>query len=458
MKKIYAIFAAALFSASIFAAAPTKADLQSYMKADHYVACFSTPADATCNDIVWVGNYNGWNLQDEDIIVCEPLTAFPGYYVAVVPVVDGKTDGKPVQKNECGQLEWAYQNGNAAAITLVSGSVDINDKGAEADLVNWSTTEPTVIEMTAWKEGNNPCTKQCAAQDITVRLYDPFCEENPEFEPTIMGSFPASNWQKAVKMTFKESYYEYVIQGATSTLEFKFNNGEDGVWANQFEFFTPEDEENDVPAKWSTFENFKLNPEDAMSKYYKLENNVMTFNFADPDSYRYAMCGVDTNTYKVVLIAKFPADSLPEAGIEVMGNFGGDATWENGVMMELATPEPGIEYYITTKISAKAAHEFKFREAGDPDWNQVVTISDGKDLQFKFGDKWEDDKWKGEDVKLIDLDLSDPTKYCWKTNWVEPQGIENVVLTEKAQKVVVDGVLYIVRDNKMFNVQGTQVR
>ena len=39
-----------------------------------------------------------------------------------------------------------------------------------------------------------------------------------------------------------------------------------------------------------------------------------------------------------------------------------------------------------------------------------------------------------------------------------PQGIENIVLTEKAQKVVVDGVIYIVRDNKLFNLQGTQVR
>lgn len=38
------------------------------------------------------------------------------------------------------------------------------------------------------------------------------------------------------------------------------------------------------------------------------------------------------------------------------------------------------------------------------------------------------------------------------------QGIENVVLGEKAQKVMVDGVLYIVRDGKMFNVQGAQVR
>ena len=38
------------------------------------------------------------------------------------------------------------------------------------------------------------------------------------------------------------------------------------------------------------------------------------------------------------------------------------------------------------------------------------------------------------------------------------QGIENVVLTEQAQKVVVDGVMYIVRDGKMFNAQGIQVR
>ena len=38
------------------------------------------------------------------------------------------------------------------------------------------------------------------------------------------------------------------------------------------------------------------------------------------------------------------------------------------------------------------------------------------------------------------------------------QGIENVVLTEKAQKVMVDGVLYIIRDNKMYNVQGALVR
>ncbi len=45
-----------------------------------------------------------------------------------------------------------------------------------------------------------------------------------------------------------------------------------------------------------------------------------------------------------------------------------------------------------------------------------------------------------------------------KARYIPGEGIENIVLTEKAQKVVVDGVIYIVRDNKMFDVRGTQVR
>ena len=38
------------------------------------------------------------------------------------------------------------------------------------------------------------------------------------------------------------------------------------------------------------------------------------------------------------------------------------------------------------------------------------------------------------------------------------EGIENIVLTEKAQKVAVDGQLFIIRDGKMYNAQGVQVR
>jgi len=38
------------------------------------------------------------------------------------------------------------------------------------------------------------------------------------------------------------------------------------------------------------------------------------------------------------------------------------------------------------------------------------------------------------------------------------EGIENILLNEKVSKVIVDGVVYVVRDGKMFNLQGAQVR
>ena len=37
-------------------------------------------------------------------------------------------------------------------------------------------------------------------------------------------------------------------------------------------------------------------------------------------------------------------------------------------------------------------------------------------------------------------------------------GVENINLTVEAQKVMIDGVVYIVRDNKLFNLQGVQIR
>lgn len=51
--------------------------------------------------------------------------------------------------------------------------------------------------------------------------------------------------------------------------------------------------------------------------------------------------------------------------------------------------------------------------------------------------------------------------FAYPYNIEEPgsdKGVENVELTEKMQKVMVDGVVYIIRDNKLFNTLGTQVR
>lgn len=49
-------------------------------------------------------------------------------------------------------------------------------------------------------------------------------------------------------------------------------------------------------------------------------------------------------------------------------------------------------------------------------------------------------------------------QYTLNLSGVNTLGVEDVVLNEKAQKVMIDGAMYIVRDNKLFNVQGVQVR
>lgn len=49
-------------------------------------------------------------------------------------------------------------------------------------------------------------------------------------------------------------------------------------------------------------------------------------------------------------------------------------------------------------------------------------------------------------------------KAYWEAVDGEGQGLENIELTEQAQKVSVDGQLFIIRDNKIFNAIGTRVR
>ncbi|MBO4454387.1 MAG: hypothetical protein J5761_04960 [Paludibacteraceae bacterium] len=443
MKKIYAIMVAALMSVSLFAT-PTQADLQSYMEDGYYVACFQAPVDCD-NDIYWMGEYVSWNISTplEDLVKCIPLDgANAGWYVAKVPAANGD-DGKPIQLNECGKLTWDVQPSNEL-ITVVAGSVVVDSKdNGESDLKDWSTTEPTIITITSWKNNYNPCALQCAAQSYTIRVYPPYCEYLDDLEPTIKGSF--NQWGDAITMEFKGSYFEYVSEPVTASFEFKFNNDAAGSWTHQFEMYDSiNDSWTNIPADGN------ITLANAAELGATVNGTVLTFDFSDDDLFRYAGCDeqeADTNSYAVVVTVKVPAEA-PAAGVEIMGDFI-KSDWSEGA--EMALQEDG-SYKV--EISAKAGNVFKFRETGNWD-NEILTAADGKDLgNLKFSANWTDG---ADNKKVINLDYSSDA-YVWKANYVPVEGIENVVLTEKAQKVMVDGVLYIVRDNKMFNVQGTQVR
>ena len=159
---------------------------------------------------------------------------------------------------------------------------------------------------------------------------------------------------------------------------------------------------------------------------------------------RWARCD-DSPLVTYTVAAKMPAENCPEA-VEIIGGF--DA-WEGTAMTFNASTG-----YFEATVEAKAAQFFKFRGAGS--WDQELEVYDAEnDTWAKIGDNALVFGQLADDQNAVVLDFSDPELARWT---VKEEGIENVVLTEKAHKVIVDGVLYIVRDNKMFNIQGAQVR
>ena len=448
MKKIYAFLAAALMSASLFAA-PSQSDLASYVEEGYYVACFQAPVGTTCNDIYWMGEYCGWNISAplDELVKCEPLAGNDGWYVAKVPVVEGKNnDGKPIQLNECGKMTWDVQPGTfeGATVEVLAGSVTVSPNGAEIDLKDWSASEATIVTIGSWKNGYDPCTKVCEQQSYTIRVYPPYCEYLEDLEPSIRGSF--NQWGDPLPMTFKGTYFEYVSEPVSASFEFKFNNNRNDKedWSHQFEAY---DELND---KWHFIPeegNISLT---TGTEYYTREGNVLTFDFSDDTKYRYAGCAEPEEASSVVVSLIAPANA-PEK-VEIVGSFDGwkgtEMTLENGQWVVL--------------IEATATDMFKFRSGigatDDDKWNNQIQIPDGEGGWKNMGDMAFSDYWQdGEKgVKVVTLDFSDAAAYKWTLS--QGQGIENIVLTEEVQKVVVDGVIYIVRDNKMFNIHGAQVR
>lgn len=199
-----------------------------------------------------------------------------------------------------------------------------------------------------------------------------------------------------------------------------------------------------VDGVWQRYEpsNSKLGTE-AFVGYDLREENL-----------RWARCAPAEPAEYTVLWINLPAENAPEA-VEIIGTFD---DWQGTALEKLDNG------WFFAELEAKASQYFKFRTAGIwPPEGQEIEVYDGeedtwrtiKDNELVFGQLWQDDTYKGTPCKWIELDFSDPELYRWSGS---EQGIENITLTEKAQKVVVDGVLYIVRDNKMFNVQGTQVR
>ena len=456
MRKFYAFLAAALMSVSVFAAkdvVPSDATIMDACGGEvgQVVVSIFVPADMACFDVVFVGTYNNWGKGEgtvEDAANCKKFEAIEGYdgwYAVAVDDESESPEGKPVMLDVDGKFNWAYQVG---AATIIRGGVTVVAGGVagEIDLKTYGKDAPNVYTVDAWKQ--NPCT--AVYHNYNVQVISTGCDNLAV--PFIIGGMNNWNAQEmqidvAKTQELKVPVYYLNFKAAEGT-EYQLLSG----------LRDPQTGKIDSTAQpgWNDASYLQILVDDVWERYEpsnsKLGTEVSVVYDLRVDSLRWARCAPAEDSVLVELSVKFPALNCPQA-IEVAGTFD---NWAGTAMAFNASTD-----YFTAEFNAKPSQFFKFHGAGS--WDQEIEVNRDEtdtwskiaDGELVFSKLWEDGTCSGEPCKKITLDFSDSDKYRWT---VKEQGIENVVLTEKAHKVMVDGVMYIIRDNKMFNVQGTQVR
>ena len=244
MKKFFS-FACALFACvAAFATVevpttvPDDATLNAY-KAEgaNVVVAFYTTAPI-CNDIVFIGSYNGWNSSDPtQLIKFEPVENFAGWYVTSFTDASESIEGKPVQLKSDGTFSWDYQLGDDAV--SVRGTLTIEPGYAgEVNLKGYGTDAPVVFAFGKWKNDNNPCVA-AEKHNYTVILNAPYCadEAGTYFDPAIIGDF--NGWSEGVAMELipdgeNVGKYKYEFEDEVGH-EFKFKAATDTDWSNQIQ-------------------------------------------------------------------------------------------------------------------------------------------------------------------------------------------------------------------------------
>lgn len=451
MRKFYAFIAAALMSVSMLATpskVPTVAELTGlgYDVTNNVVLCFYFDGEATvCGDIVLTGTINEWSDDPANCPLMEALEGqFEGWYAYEFAKTTGEDRAKPIHLKD-GAFSWDYQPGDPEAwVNMnVEGSKEITlavENGAESSVL-YPSAGAYIYNITYWKNHKSPCVV-VPKHNYEIVFFAPECDY---VVPALVGAF--DNWSgTAMNKTTYDGDEAYVLTiNDEEGHEFKFF---DLVlkWGNELNYY---DEENGYWTKYN--DNFQL---PAATK-----DTTLVFDCYDekenPTKFKWPVCvePEDASTVGLALIA--PAGA-PAEGIEMWGTFN---NWASGIAMDY---DADLNVYAAV-LEAKSTDSFKFRQTDTWD-NQIQykdeeadawkTFGDGN-AELKFGDYWEDGTGTLAGLKIVYLDFSNPAKFKWSV-WEE--GIENVVLTEKAQKVIIDGVLYIIRDNKMYNAQGTQVR
>ena len=239
MKKISMFFAALVVAVASFAApatTPTKADLVDFYEPGQLCVCIYFEEEV-CNDIVFIGSYNGWDSSDPSSMAkFSELEGFEGWYYVAVTDASESIEGKPVQLKKDGSFSWDYQGGDVDSWELVSGNVNIlAGYDGESDLKGYSTAEPVILISKYFKKHNSPCVAE-VYHDYTIRLTAPFCAgaDGTYYDAAIIGSF--NGWSEGVAGEIDEATFDYIFKiNDKEGGEFKFKALGDTDWSNQIQ-------------------------------------------------------------------------------------------------------------------------------------------------------------------------------------------------------------------------------
>ena len=239
MKKISMFFAALVVAVASFAApatTPNKADLVDFYEPGQLCVCIYFEEEV-CNDIVFIGSYNGWDSSDPSSMAkFSELEGFEGWYYVAVTDASESIEGKPVQLKKDGSFSWDYQGGDVDSWELVSGNVNITPGyDGESDLKGYSTAEPVILISKYFKKHNSPCVAE-VYHDYTIRLTAPFCAgaDGTYYDAAIIGSF--NGWSEGVAGEIDEATFDYIFKiNDKEGGEFKFKALGDTDWSNQIQ-------------------------------------------------------------------------------------------------------------------------------------------------------------------------------------------------------------------------------
>lgn len=251
MKKISMFFAALVVAVASFATpakTPTKNDLADFYEPGQLCVCIYFEEEV-CNDIVFIGSYNGWDSSDPSSLAkFSELEGFEGWYYVAVTDESESIEGKPVQLKKDGSFSWDYQGGDADAWQLIAGTVNIvPGYSGECDLKGYTTDEPVIMTCAYFKNHNSPCIEE-VYHDYTIRLTAPFCAgaDGTYYDAAIIGSF--NGWSEGVAGEIDEETFDYIFKfNDKEGGEYKFKALGDTDWSNQIQLQNENGEWYDNP-------------------------------------------------------------------------------------------------------------------------------------------------------------------------------------------------------------------